>query len=254
MLTNRTAASLVQLFRALSQDAVRLLLIKHLNTDPKPFTVDHLLKIVISAKSDELTGLLIEVVGGSTAIRTDAQTKYVFDGRHADLCGHLRADGFAVVEDSLVRLLPIAEPVAQISDYLEDTLAGSGLDPDGEVTRLLRKSSTSISSAEPDFTDATTKARITLETVARRAAAAIAISRGKAPPDDTWGNALAFLRSEEVVTVTEEKALASVYKLISPGAHLPRGLTDEQWALLARSFSVSGAYFLLHQYLAVVAQ
>ena len=98
------------------------------------------------------------------------------------------------------------------------------------------------------------KARITLETVARRAAAAIAISRGKAPPDDTWGNALAFLRSEEVVTVTEEKALASVYKLISPGAHLPRGLTDEQWALLARSFSVSGAYFLLHQYLAVVAQ
>ena len=104
MLTKRTAASLVQLFRALSQDAVRLLLIKHLNTDPEPYSVDHLLRIVISAKPDELTGLLIEVVGGSTVIRTDAPTKYVFDGRHADLCGHLRADGFAVVEDSLVRL------------------------------------------------------------------------------------------------------------------------------------------------------
>ena len=253
MLTNRSAAGLVQLFGALSRDAVRLLLIKHLNADPEPFTVDHLLHIVTTAPADELTGLLVEIVGGRTVIRADAPTKYVFDARHADLCGQLRADGFDVVEDALVRLLPTAEPVARISDHLEETLAASGLDNDGEITRLLRESSASISAADPDLNDATTKARIALETVARRSAAAVATARQQAAPNDTWGSALAFLRAQGIVTLPEENALASVYSLISPGAHVPRGLTDEQWALLARSFAVSGAYFLLHQHLVALA-
>ena len=197
-----------------------------------------------------MAGLLVELVGGSTGIRTDAPTKYVFDGRLIDLGRRLRADGFEVIEDALVRLLPTAEPVAQINDHLEATLAGSDLDNDAEVRRLLQDSYASISSAEPDFNDATTKARIALETVARRSAVRVAAAREKAVPADTWGAALAFLYEEQVVTKLEEEALAKVYTLISPGAHVPRGLTDEQWALLARSFAVSGAYFLLHQHLA----
>ena len=200
-----------------------------------------------------MTGLLVELIGGCTEIRADAPTKYVFDARHADLRGQLRADGFEVVEDALVRLLPTAEPVAQISDHLEETLAASGLDHDREITRLLRESYASLSAANPDFNDATTKARIALETVARRSARAVATAREQAAPNDTWGPALAFLRNEAIVTLPEEQALASVYSLISPGAHVPRGLTDEQWALLARSFAVSGAYFLMRQHLAELA-
>ena len=250
MLTNQTAAGLVQLFRALSQDAVQLLLIKHLDTNPEPYTVGNLLDIVTSAQPDAMAGLLVELVGGSTVVRADAPTKYVFDGRLADLRGRLRADGFEVVEDALVRLLPTAEPLARINDHLEATLADSDLDDDAGVRRLLQESYASISAAAPDFNDATTKARIALETVARRSAARVATAREKAAPVDSWGAALAFLYTEEIVTKPEEDALAKVYKLISPGAHVPRGLTDEQWALLARSFAVSGAYFLLHQHLA----
>ena len=249
MLTNQTAAGLVQLFDALSQDAVRLLLIKHLDTDPAPFTVDNLLYIVTSAQPDAMAGLFVELVGGRTAVRANAPTKYVFDGRLTDLRRRLRADGFDVVEDALVRLLPTAEPVGQIKDFLEATLADSDLDNDAEVRRLLQESYASISAAAPDFNDATTKARIALETVARRSAARVAAAREKTAPADTWGAALAFLYKERVVTKHEEEALAKVYTLISPGAHAPRGLTDEQWALLARSFAVSGAYFLLHQHL-----
>lgn len=249
MLTNRTTATLVQLFHALSPYAVRLLFIKHLDADPNPPTIDNLFYLLSSAPPDNLTGLLVEIVGSRRTIRADAPTKYVFDDRHADLLRQLRSDGFDVVEDALVRLLPTAEPIAQISDYLEETLAGSGLEADGEITRLLRESAASLSAAEPDFNNATTKARIALETIARRSAAARATAAGRPAPEDTWGHALADLRDHGGISLAEENALASIYTLISPGAHVPRGLTDQQWALLSKSFAVSGVYFLLHQHL-----
>ena len=250
MLTNQTLAGLVHLLRSLSQDAVRLLFIKHLNVNPLPCTTDNLLDIAASARPDAMAGLLIELIGGQTEIRDDAPKKYVFDGRLADLRGRLRADGFEVVEDALVRLMPAAEPAAHISDHLEQALGESNLDDDGEIRRLLRDSYTSMSATPPDFNDGTTKARIALETVVRRSAAAIATARAKTAPLDTWGAALFFLRQEGVITLPEEEALAKVYTLISPGAHVPKGLTDEQWALLARTFAVSGGYFALRQYLA----
>ena len=107
-----------------------------------------------------------------------------------------------------------------------------------------------MSTAAPDFNGATTKARIVLETVARRSAKNVAAARNKPLSRDAWGAALEFLRHEEIITKAEEEALAKVYTLISSGAHVPSGLTDQQWALLARSFAVSGAYFLLHRHLA----
>jgi hypothetical protein len=36
--------------------------------------------------------------------------------------------------------------------------------------------------------------------------------------------------------------------LINPGAHRPTGLTDEEWASLARSFALSSTSFLLRNY------
>jgi hypothetical protein len=250
MLTNQTRATLVQLLRAISPEAVRLLLIKHFDDDLPAVTTNTLLDAVTWARPDNMAGLLLELLSGATAVRADAPTKYVFDGRLADLRGRLRADGFEVIEDALVRLVPAAEPAAQISDHLELTLAGSNLDNDGAIRQLLRESYLSCSSTPPDFNDGTTKARIALETVARRSASRVAADRGNVAPADTWGAALAFLRAETVITQAEEEALAKVYTLISPGAHVPKGLTDEQWALLARTFAVSGAYFLTRQHLA----
>ena len=250
MLTNKTAAGLVQLLQALSQDDVRLLLFKHLDIDLNAYRIDTLLRIVTSSCPEGLAGLIVEVAGGSTEVRANAPRKYVFDKRHEHFCGLLRSDGFEVLEDSLGRLLPTAEPLVRIRDHLEEVLANSGLDNDGEIRRLLGEAYASMSVAVPDFNGATTKARIVLETVARRSAKTVAAARSRPPSQDTWGAALEFLRYEEVITKAEEEALAKVYTLISPGSHVPRGLTAEQWALLARSFAVSGAYFLLHRHLA----
>lgn len=250
MLTNQTRATLVQVLLAVSSDAVRLLLLKHFDRDLWPITTHDLLELASAAGPEQMAGLLVELLTGNTAVRADAPTKYVFDGRLVDLRARLRTDGFDVLEDALVRLIPGAEPAAKIADRLEQVLTGSDLDADGDVRRLLSESYESIAGTPPDFNGSTTKARIALETIARRAAALIAPRRGKQPPDDSWGAAIAFLRSEGVLTLPEEEALAKVYTLISPGAHVPKGLTDEQWALLARTFAVSGAYFLTHQYLA----
>ena len=250
MLTNQTRATLVQVFQALSPDAVQLLLLKHLDRDLWPITTHALLELAETAGPEQMAGLLVELLTGNTAVRANAPTKYVFDGCLADLRARLRADGFEVLEDALVRLIPGAEPAAKLTDHLEQVLTSSDLDTDGEIRRLLRESYESIATTPPDLNGSTTKARIALETIARRAAATIAPRRGKQAPTDSWGAALAFLRSETVLALPEEEALAKVYTLISPGAHVPKGLTDEQWALLARTFAVSGAYFLTHQYLA----
>lgn len=248
MLTNQTRATLVQLLDAISPEAVHLLLIKHLDTEVWPISTHRLLDALSEASADALAGLLVELLSDQTSIRTNAPTKYVYDGRLKDLSRRLRADGYDVLEDVLVRLLPAAEPVAQISDHLDTALAHSGIDSDKTIRQLLQESFRSISASPPDFNGATTKARIALETISRRTATSIAKTRGQKPPEDKWGPSLSALRRHGVITELEEEALAKVYSLISPGAHVPKGLTDEQWALLSRTFAVSGAYFLLRQY------
>jgi hypothetical protein len=250
MLTNQTRAALVQLLQAISPDAIRLLLLKHLGQDIWPIDTHKLLYVLNGADAEGMAGLLVELLAGRTAVRADAPRKFVFDGRLDDFRGRLRADGFEVIEDALVRLLPAAEPAAQIGDYLEQALSACDLDYDGQITRMIRDSHSALSATPPDYNDSTTKARIALETIARRSVSKISHTRGKASPQDTWGPALNFLRLEGVITRAEEEALAKVYTLISPGAHVPKGLTDEQWALLARTFAVSAAYFLLRQHLA----
>ncbi len=66
----------------------------------------------------------------------------------------------------------------------------------------------------------------------------------------TWGKALHLLRTTGVIEPQEEEILSRVYTFISPGAHVPKGITAEEWARLARTFGLSSAYFLLRKFLA----
>ena len=246
MLTHRTRATLVQTLQALSQDGVRLLLLKHLNWEVKYPNLDTLLEAVSEAGPDKMAGILVELLGNATNMRAYATTKHIYDSRLTELQRCMRADGLRVTDDSLVQLLPTAEPAARIADDLDTVLSQSDLDKDGEVRRLLRGSYENASAMQPDFNGATTKARIALETVARRSAPRIALQRRQPAPPDNWGAALSFLRAQEVITAFEEQAFAKAYTLISTGVHepVPDGLTQEQWTLLARTFAVASTYFL----------
>ena len=253
MLTHRTRATLVQTLQALSQDGIRLLLLKHFDWELQHPTVDKLLKAVSRAGRDEMTGLLVELLGNATKVRAYATTKHIYDSRLAELRGCLRADGLEFSNDSLVQLLPSAEPAARVVDDLESVLSQSDLDEDGAIRRLLRKSYGNAIAVQPDYNGATSKARIALETVVRRSASKIASQRGRAAPLDSWGPALSFLRAQEVIATSEEQAFAKAHTLISTGAHepVPNGLSEEQWTLLARTFAVASAYFLTQRYEAV---
>ena len=126
----------------------------------------------------------------------------------------------------------------------------SGLDADGAIKAAIDNSSKDFVAQPPDFNGSITKVRIALETIARRAAAALATKTGKSYPEDSWGKALQFLRLAGTIEPSEEEILARMYTFISPGAHVPKGVTAEEWARLARTFGLSSAYFLLRKYLA----
>ena len=124
----------------------------------------------------------------------------------------------------------------------------SGLDEDSAIEKAVEDSSKNFVAEPPDFNGSTTNVRIALETVARRAARTTAKKLGGGYPEDSWGKALQFLRSSGVIELSEEEILARVYSFISPGAHVPKGVTAEEWARLARTFGLSSAYFLLKKY------
>jgi hypothetical protein len=207
------------------------------------------LAAVQASPDDQVSDLIAEIVGQEAHLRHSAPARYVFTGRVRDLAAWLFHDGWAVENGRLVTLAAAVEEGTGVRDRLIDELANSGLDGDGALHQALDEAATAFWSIPPDFNEATTKVRIALETVARRAAPALAARRTFPPPNDTWGAALSFLRTgAAILTLQEEQALSSMYTLISPGAHRPIGITEEEWARLARTFSLSATYFLVRKY------
>lgn len=242
-------AATAQALAALSNDAAQTLLYKHLgggNGGGMMGAVE-----AMTGSADEAVGALIaELVVQQNQLRHSAPTRHVFDSRVNDLQRWLFHDGLSVDhEGHLVTVGAAVEEATGIRDQILEELTASGLDADHALERALNEAVQAFRSNPPDFNESTTKVRIALETVARRAAPAIAGRRGIPAPADTWGSSLTFLRiSAQLITLQEEQTLAAVYTLISPGAHRPTGLTDEEWARLARTFALSATYFLLRKY------
>jgi len=238
-----------QILGALSNDAAQTLLYKHLGGNGDPGMMGFIGAMTASA-DDAVGALIAELVTGQDQLRHSAPTRHVFDSRVRDLQRWLFHDGWAVdAEGRLAAMAAAVEEATGVRDLLIDELSASGLDGDNALRRALDEAAHAFRSDVPDFNESTTKVRIVLETVARRAAPAIAVRRGIVQPADTWGAALVFLRTvAQLISLQEEQTVAAMYTLISPGAHRPTGLTDEEWARLARTFALSATYFLLRKY------
>lgn len=252
-LSRQVRASIAQALTALTVSAARTLLYKHLavQLDVSDTSSIRYLQAVASAGDDDVRALANELVVHQQAVRADAPTKHVFDSRVADVERWLLHDGWVADSGALVRVTPAAEDITGIRDKLVEDLSGSGLDGDDAIAKALEEGSAAFVAASPDFNGSITKVRIALETTARRAATSAAAKRSIAYPQDSWGRALQLLRSVGVLEADEEEMLARVYTFISPGAHLPKGMTDEEWARLARTFGVSSTYFLVQKYIAL---
>ena len=245
--SHHTRGAMAQVLSAVSDHAWRDFVYKHLglikSRMPRPRV------LLADAPPEVLHAMLVELVARNSVLRAAAPAKDVFDRGVADLQRWALHDGWVVEGEVLVRVTPMAEAVTGVSDKLVLELAVSGLDDDNAIRTAIDGSSRSFVSEPPDLNGSITKARIALETVGRRAAAQIAAKRNAAYPEDSWGKALQFLKAQDVIERQEEEILTKVYTFISQAAHFPKGLTEEEWARLSRTFALSSTYFLLQKYM-----
>ena len=246
----QTIGSVAQLLAALSADAVDVLLYKHLGVygDHYGYGMRGYLEGLKDADADSVTQLVSELIRESATIRANALSKYVFDGRLRELERWLLHDGWAVEDGRLVRLAPGAEEVTGVRDRLLEDFEASDLDEDGAIRKCIEDAADSFVKEPPDYNDSATKIRIALETTARRAATRLAAKGATVYAKDSWGKALEYLRQNGVLGTAEEETVARVYTFISPGTHVPTGVTEEEWARLARTFGLGACYFLLKKY------
>ena len=248
--SHQIRGTMAQVLGVLSDNAAQIFVYKHFGLTAANSPPLHM--IVENAADETVQSMLVELVSTNKALRTKALIKNVFDEAVGELKRWALHDGWIVDGAVLVRVTPLAEEVTGLRDKLTEDLAASGLDQDGSIRAALDDSSKDFVAEPPDFNGSITKARIALETVARKAAGRIAVKRAVAYSEDSWGRALALLKSQSVIEQGEEDILARVYTFVSPGAHVPKGITAEEWARLARTISVSSTYFLLRK--AVAAQ
>jgi hypothetical protein len=241
--SHQIRGTIAQVLASSSADAVRTFVYKHLGLIGSK--LPRVRTIVNEAPDTVIRTMLVELLSKNKVLRAAAPLKGVFDEAVSELERWALHDGWLVENGELVRVTPLAEEVTGIRDKFADELASSGLDTDAGIRAALNDSSMDFVAQPPNLNGSITNARIALETVARRGAQQIASARGLAHPDDKWGSALAFLRSQSVIEQAEEEILVRVYTFVSPGAHVPKGITEEEWARLSRTFAISSAYFLL---------
>ena len=244
--SHQTRGVIAQILTAISTGGAETFLYKHLGVANVPSFVGAL----ANASDDALRAMATELIVNNKLIRAAAPIKHVFESGVEDLERWVLHDGWIVEEGGLVRVTPAAEETTGIRDKLIEDLASSGLDSDGSIRKVVEDSSKDFNVQSPDFNGSITKVRITLESIARRAAQKLAAKQDRIYRQDSWGKALQLLRSLGAIEQDEEEILARIYTFISPGAHVPKGVTQEEWARLARTFGLSSAYFLLHKYMA----
>lgn len=243
MISRHALIAIVQLLDSLNSDAASLLVEKHFGERPDyRLGMRGSLEVLERGTSDEQFALLHELVRNQRSVRASAPSKYVFDERFDELARAVALDGLLIDEGQLLRMNPTGSDVAEIQDALLSRLAASPIDADGQIRRLIDQSARDFTSTPPDFNGSGTNARVALETMVRRLAADRAAKRHESTPQDRWGPALAYLRTSSFLDAAEEQAFAALYTFVSNAAHVP--LSDEEWARLARVYSLTSVSYL----------
>lgn len=200
--------------------------------------------------------VLAEVVATSGDLRARVNPKYRFDERMHDLTQCLLLDGYLIQGKKLIQTDPSIDDAAPLEDDLLEALRNSGAPRAQDIITKINDSAESFRTTPPDYNASLVNARVALETLAGDVAADIA-SRQVGPityNPSKWGEVLAFLRSNGEITVEEERGLAGVFGFLSPGAHRPVGIPEDQMTRLGRSFALNMCWFLLKNHLAGVGE
>lgn len=255
MIGSRTRHSLAQ-FLELQEPAISIVLfskygVEHLSLSPRQL-LHEILNAVRGLEERTLMLVLTEIVATQGDLRARVNPKYRFDERMHDLKQCLLLDGYAVESAKLVQVDPSIAGAAPLEDDLLTALQTSGAPHAQEIINKIGDSAQAFRATPPDYNAALVNARVALEALAADVAADVA-SRMPYPAAynaSKWGEVLAFLRNSGEVTVEEEKGLAGVFGFLSPGAHRPVGIPEDQMTRLGRSFALNMCWFLLKNHLA----
>jgi hypothetical protein len=252
--SRKTIGSLAQVLEALSDGAVDVLFYKHFDVrvDSYGYGIGNYLQALQNAQDDQLKALVAELFRETSIVRNSARYDRDFEAAWRELERWLLHDGWTPESGELVRLAPAAEEVTGLRDRFLQELVASGLDHDGAITKCIDDAAKAFVAEPPDFNNSITKVRIALETTARRSATLLAGAGRGTYGSDSWGKALEFLRAVGVLEADEEQVLARVYTFISDGAHVPAGVTYEEWARLARTFGLGSTYFVFKKHQAAI--
>jgi hypothetical protein len=205
---------------------------------------------IATATPDQFLGLLNEVVRTRGDLRNHVAPRYRFDERWEDLGLCLRLDGYVVNANALIPIDPAIEALAGLEDDLTNELLRSGLEEAIEITRTMENSAEAFRRNPPDYNACLGNARVALQTLATAIARVRQPVHGGNFDETSWGQVLAHLRVSGLITVEEEAGLAGVFRFVSPGAHRPVGLDEQEVARLGRSLVASMCYFLIKQQMA----
>jgi len=260
-LGKRSRLSLCQLLLELSYDEMLLLLNKYeFETDELENRWNGVTKgqavrdAVLNANPLSIRELMQEIARARGRLRNSVSPRYRFDERWRDLSLCIQLDGYALGRDEygneLDQFVPI-EPALEGADTAEDDLTKelrrSRISKSEDVIRLLEESANLFRSG--DFLNGClNNARVALQTLATEIAQA-RISQHPAVYDPSkWGQVIAYLRKSGFLAKEQEEGLSGVFSFLSPGSHVPIGLSEQEFARLGRSFAVSMCYFLSKQY------
>ncbi len=196
--------------------------------------------------------VLAELVATSGDLRTRVNRKYRFDERMLDLERCLFLDGYIIEDKKLLQADPSIADAAPMEDDLILGLQKSGAPNAQAIIAKINASAEAFRATPPDYNAALTNARVALETLAKDVAADVAHRKGVTPTYNPakWGDVISFLRTSGEITLEEEKGLAGVFGFLSPGAHRPVGIPEDQMTRLGRSFALNMCWFLLKNHLA----
>lgn len=255
MIGSRTRYSFAQ-FLELQEPIISIALlgkygVEHFSTVPARLLPD-LLDILRGLDDHTIMLALSEAIATSGDLRSRVNPKYRFDERLHDLSQCLRLDGYVIQEKQLIRADPSISDATSIDDDLIAALQTCGAPRAQDIIAKINDSTAAYRAATPDYNASLVNARVALETLAADVAQDVAASQTTPASYNAskWGEVLSFLRTSGEITVEEESGLAGVFRFLSPGAHRPVGLPEDQMARLGRSFALNMCWFLLKNRLA----
>lgn len=168
-----------------------------------------------------------------------------FRVRRDDLVRCLALDGYTVSERRLIAIEPDLQGASHVEDALAAEIRRSTLPSTEDIVRLPDQSADAFRQVPPNYEACLTNVRVALQTLATEIAQVRQHQFSGTFQADKWGQVLIYLRMSGLVTKAGEDLASAVYTFISPGAHLPMKLSQEEMVRLGRRMAISACYFLV---------